>query len=175
MLESITLPKAISSTIGNAIFDKCKKLKKITLLEGATAIDDWAFQDCANLTEVNIPETVTSIGTGAFWNCSQIKSINIPKSVTTIAEKAFAGCTGLRSVYYGGSEADWKKVVIGEGNPRLKEAKVHFAVKAEPVKAAETPKPVDKQDGKIVYKDGHEEVLKYGITEITDGVCKKTI
>ncbi len=168
-LESITMPKNITSTIGNAIFDKCKKLKKITLPEGATAIDGWAFQDCGNLAEINIPETVTSIGTGAFWNCSQIKSINIPKSVTSIAEKAFAGCMGLRDVYYSGTEAEWKKIAIGEENTRLKEVKVHFAVKSEPAKSPKTAAtaPADKRDGKIVYKDGHEEVLEWGMTEIS--------
>lgn len=169
-LESVTMPKSITSTIGNALFDKCKKLKKITLPEGATAIDGWAFQDCAGLTEVNIPETVTSIGTGAFWNCSQIKSINIPKGVTSIADKAFAGCTGLKNVYYGGTEAEWKKLDIGEGNPKLKEAKVHFSAKAE-----KTRKTDDRQDGKIVYADGHEEVIKWGVTEITAEICKKQL
>ena len=190
MLEGVTMPKNITSTIGNALFDKCKKLKKITLPEGATAIDNWAFQDCTNITEINIPETVTSIGTGAFWNCSQIKSINIPKSVASIAEKAFAGCTGLRDVYYNGTEAEWQKITIGEGNPRLKEAKVHFAAKAEPLAAKAEPvaakaEPVaakaeplaapvtaDNRDGKIVYTDGHEEVLKWGITEIKENAYK---
>ena len=161
MLESITMPKNITSTIGNAIFDKCKNLKKVTVSEGATAIDGWAFQDCANLAEVNVPETVTSIGTGAFWNCSRIKGITIPKSVTSIAEKAFAGCTGLRDVYYGGTEAEWKKIAIGEENTRLKEAKLHFSEESQ-----SAPVTADKQDGKIVYADGHEEVLEWGMTEI---------
>lgn len=54
---------------------------------------------------------------------AQVKVI-IPQSVTSIADDVFSYY--LTDVYYGGSEAQWKNILIGDDNGTLKQATVHY-------------------------------------------------
>ena len=52
--------------------------------------------------------------------------MTISKDVKNIEQEAFFHCVALTDVYYEGSEADWKKITIGEKNECLTNAKIHY-------------------------------------------------
>ncbi|MCD8389405.1 MAG: leucine-rich repeat protein [Oscillospiraceae bacterium] len=79
-----------------------------------------------SITAVVIEDGVASIGNCAFYYCSNLTSVTIPDSVTSIGYEAFYECTSLTDVYYGGSEADWNAIEIGEANEYLTSATIHY-------------------------------------------------
>ena len=53
-------------------------------------------------------------------------SIMIPDGVTHIDTDAFLDASRLTDVYYTGTEEQWAKIVIGDGNDYLKNATIHY-------------------------------------------------
>ncbi len=102
-------------------------IRTVVIGDGVTNIGYGAFQLCTRLTGVTIPDSVTSIDKNAFAGCNALKEITIPESVTAIGSGAFAGCTALADVYYGGIEAKWDKIAIGDSNDCLTAAELHCA------------------------------------------------
>ncbi len=71
---------------------------------------------------------VVAIGEGAFKGCVNVTEIVIPDSVSTIGDNAFLGCAGLSNVKYGGTQAQWSAITIGEiGNTPLLNATIQFS------------------------------------------------
>ncbi len=95
--ENQTIPANIIS-IGKSSFPNFKKLKKITIPNGAKHIKNKAFTDCDNITEITIPDSVVSIGDEAFSFCRNLTSITIPTSVTSIGDRAFENCDNLKEI-----------------------------------------------------------------------------
>jgi len=58
-----------------------------------------------------------------------LTSVTIPDSVAWIHYSAFSDCSSLRDVYYGGSEEQWKRIDIRDGNEALNNAVIHYNVK----------------------------------------------
>lgn len=85
-------------------------LKRVTLKESVTTIEDHAFYGCSNLNTITISNSVTSIGDVAFFKCTGLKSITIPNSVITIGKEAFRACESLSTVKIGNNVTS-----IGEG------------------------------------------------------------
>lgn len=97
-------------------FSKCRKLKKITVLEGVKDISDL-FQGCKALREVSLPEGLENISNafwdtaikeihlpdsirymgGAFHDCRKLLSVNIPPKVKSLSY-SFSGCSSLGSM-----------------------------------------------------------------------------
>ena len=101
-------------------------ISSVTIPNSVKTIGSWAFSGCENLRTVTLPASVTEIGEGVFEVCTKLTSVRIPASVKTIQKWTFAECEALTDVYYDGSEADWKKIVIYEdGNEPLLKAKLH--------------------------------------------------
>ena len=101
-------------------------ISSVTIPNSVETIGNWAFSGCENLRTVTLPASVTEIGEGVFEVCTKLTSVRIPASVKTIQKWTFAECEALTDVYYDGSEADWKKIVIYEdGNEPLLKAKLH--------------------------------------------------
>ena len=123
-LTSVTIPNSVTS-IEDYTFNRCESLTHVTIPNSVTRIGDWAFALCSSLTSVTIPDSVTSIGNRTFWCCSALTSFTIPKSVTNIEEYAFGWCKSLADVYYGGTETDWAKITIANGNQDLLNATLH--------------------------------------------------
>ncbi len=140
-LTSIVILDSVTS-IGYFAFSGCSSLTSITIPDSVTDIYDRAFDGCSSLTSVNIPGSVTWIGGWAFSGCSSLTSVTIPDSVTSIGYNAFYGCNALITVYYQGTQSDWDKITIGEGNEDLTNAEIIFAdhdTPAEPEVPADSP------------------------------------
>ena len=123
----------ISVSIGNSLTDipnnafaRCGKLTNVTLGNSVTSIGIEAFYDCNSLTSIIIPDSVVSIERGAFIYCKNLKSVTIGSGVTKIDDNAFLDCNNLKDVYYPGTEAQWKKIAIGNSNTPLTNATIHF-------------------------------------------------
>ena len=138
-LETINLPSTLTF-IANYGFYSCTGLKSIVIPEGVTFIGTEAFDGCTSLVTAVLPSTVTTVGARAFNACSSLRSINFPEGITVIELGTLQGCISLETVvlpstlksiknsafncqlsfvYFGGSEAQWKKVVRGDSNGGL--------------------------------------------------------
>lgn len=91
------------------------KMKNYSIYERAP----W-YAICGYITDVEIDNGVTSIGAYSFDDCGYLKTVTIAESVEEIDEYAFSECDKLKYAYYGGDEADWKKIYISRsGNSDL--------------------------------------------------------
>lgn len=79
---------ASSFSPGNAMFEGCTSLSKVTLGDGITGLPDSIFMGCAALKTIIIPNSVRVIGYSAFQN-SGLTEITIPASVEYIGKEAF--------------------------------------------------------------------------------------
>ena len=96
-ITSIEIPSNVT-TLGNYVFQGCRRLTSLNLPDGITEISEGAFQGCSGLTSLNLPDGITKIGEGAFWGCSGLTSLNLPDGITKIDDDAFLGCSGLTSL-----------------------------------------------------------------------------
>ena len=96
-----------------------------TIPDGVEIIYPGAFAHSKNLKSVTISESVTAIYESAFMCCTSLREITIPKSVIEIKDSAFENCDSLKNVYYLGTRAQWKAVVIETKNEALTRATVH--------------------------------------------------
>ncbi len=146
-LTSIKIPDSVK-TIAGSTFYGCSNLSNVEFGNSVTTIGDYAFNYCRALTSISLPDSVTDINrafnqcTGltsidignvktldyrAFWGCSELSSITIGSSFTRVGSNAFEGCESLINVYYYGTEEQWQKVTISDGNFYLAErATVHY-------------------------------------------------
>ena len=152
-LTSVTIPKSVAK-IGDGAFSSCGSLNITVDKNNLNYCDIDGVLFNKNKTKIivyakdkiqpeySIPEGVTSIGYGAFMNCFSLTSITIPDSITSIEIWAFDYCECLKDVYYGGNEADWQKIDIGEyGNYYLNDVTIHYnsVINTETTKFAGMP------------------------------------
>ena len=143
-LTSVTISAGVTS-IESGAFRDCTSLTSVTIPGSVTSIEGYAFAYCSALTSLIIHDGTTSIGISAFMNCTSLGSVTIPRSVTDIGGYAFGSCRSLADVYYGGTETDWTKITIGNGNGNLTSATLHCAPDAPVVKignSASSGKPM---------------------------------
>ncbi len=143
-LTSVTISDGVTS-IESGAFRDCTSLTSVTIPGSVTSIEGYAFAYCSALTSLIIHDGTTSIGISAFMNCTSLGSVTIPRSVTDIGGYAFGSCRSLADVYYGGTETDWTKITIGNGNGNLTSATLHCAPDAPVVKlgnSASSGKPM---------------------------------
>ena len=95
-LKSIFIPNSITS-IGMAAFQGCRNLASVTLPKNISEIKTCTFLNCTALKNITIPEGVTTIGASAF-NSSAIVSISLPSSLDSIGIGAFCNCTNLKNI-----------------------------------------------------------------------------
>ena len=138
-LETVTFEKPSSTTtLEQAAFRGCEKLKTVTLPSTITELND-VFNGCKELETVTMPadsklKTITAnvfttnkklktfkfegncdletIEANAFANAESLESFNFPKTVTKIGRNAFTGCTNMATATFA-EDADIQK--IGEG------------------------------------------------------------
>ena len=120
---AFTIPNTVVTIEENAFADSV--ISSVTIPNSVKTIGSWAFSNCGNLQTITLPAGVTEIGEGVFQVCTNLTSVRIPASVKTIQKWAFDECEALTDVYYGGTEADWKKISIEDGNDPLLNATLH--------------------------------------------------
>ena len=123
-LTSVAIPSSVTE-IGGSAFSGCTGLTSVTIPDSVTSIGDSVFSGCTALTAVTISDGVTAIGGSTFSNCIRLAKVTIPKSVTSIGKNAFYYCESIADVYYDGTEEDWAKISISEGNEDLLAAALH--------------------------------------------------
>lgn len=74
---------------------------------------------------VTLPDTIKEIGKGAFYQ-NDLSKIYLPASLISIQEDAFYECANLTDIYYSGTEEQWQKVSIANGNESLENATIHY-------------------------------------------------
>ena len=158
-LTDITIPEGVVNL--NEAFSACSSLKEVRIPESVEFMD-LTFMDCTALERCVVPPKVKSLK-GTFINCTSLKevvlpggleeincfddgrltyptfykctaltSIVLPSSLITIGENSFKNCP-LEVVYYGGSEAEWKKIEIDEtGNDALLAAARYYYSATQP-------------------------------------------
>ena len=89
--------KAVTA-IGERAFEKCYKLRSITIPESITEIGAFSFYECWALTSVTIPESVTTINEYTFYRCLDLAEVKLGSKVTTIEEYAFDKCSSLTTI-----------------------------------------------------------------------------
>ncbi len=95
--------------------------------DNTTVIADGAAEyNYQGITAVSIPNTVTNIGSNAFRCCGDIKAVFIPESVSFIGMEAFGYCDAIENIYYTGSKRQWNAIEIGDYNPILEKAQIHY-------------------------------------------------
>lgn len=96
-LEKITLPVSLIC-IDNGAFLNCKSLKGFDLPDGLVCIDDSAFMECASLEEISIPNSVTYLGSYAFFKCTNLKKVHLSEKITKLYGDTFGRCINLDSI-----------------------------------------------------------------------------
>ena len=97
-LQTILLPKSVTSIDDNAFFS-CHSLNKVVIYDNSVkTIGMAAFEYCSSLADIILPEGVTTIARSAFWECSALKSIVLPEGMTLIKKWTFADCSSLVDV-----------------------------------------------------------------------------
>jgi hypothetical protein len=97
----VTIPSEICGikvTVLKGGFDNNKKIKKVTIPDSVSYLEDGIFSGCTNLKSVKLGGKITEISEGAFKNCTSLTSITIPNGVTEISDKAFYNCKKLKTI-----------------------------------------------------------------------------
>lgn len=117
------------SAIAAGALEGNAQINAVQLPAGVVSIGEGAFAGCSALTYISVdPENTayTEIG-GVLYTADQSKLICIPAggSLTTlnvtlklrqIVPRASEGATALNKIMFEGTEAQWKCIVIGDGN-----------------------------------------------------------
>ena len=108
------------------LYPEGKQDNTYTVPDGVEKIGSYAFYGCDSLTSVAIPDSVTGIEKEAFFSCRNLKRATIGSGVTSIGEDAFYYCNSLKDIYFTGTEEQWNKIVISNGNDCLNNAVIHY-------------------------------------------------
>ena len=119
-LTSVTIPSSVTS-IGADAF-KNTDITEIIIPSSVISMSN-AFHNCTNLSRVTILEGATNIDELAFTGCTGLTEITIPNSVTSIGANAFSDCNDLSKIYFVGTEAEWNSLkengIVDNGNINL--------------------------------------------------------
>lgn len=100
-------------SLGRMPFSGCDKLERITLPQNWGQIPDEYLME-SGLISYQIPEQITTIGKKVFYGCSNLRTVYIPATVKEIGANSFP--LNVSKVYYGGTESQWNKISIDDGN-----------------------------------------------------------
>ncbi len=96
-LKKITIPNTVTY-IDDCTFINCEGISEIILPNSVSGLGSFVFEDCTGLKKVTLSNSLSAIPWYTFKNCSSLKNIVIPNSVTQIGEYAFNDCVSLESV-----------------------------------------------------------------------------
>ena len=95
-LKKVTIPDSVTK-IDESTFSGCYNLSEIKMSANIEYIGDNAFNNCSSLTSIELPEGLTYIGYQAFYYCTSLTSIKMPDTLTHLGDSAFTRCTSLKS------------------------------------------------------------------------------
>ena len=75
--------------IGEAAFEKCNALERVSVPSTVTIVHQYAFSGCYGLEEIELSEGLLEIREFCFNWCNSLKHINIPSTVNLIGERSF--------------------------------------------------------------------------------------
>ena len=122
-LTTVHMENSQVAEIDGYAFERCTKLKNITLPDTLTKIGPCAFENCDSLTEITIPASVTSLGgsefrycdglkkavllntyveSNMFLDCVALETVTLGENIANILADAFANCTSLKEIYFTG-------------------------------------------------------------------------
>lgn len=81
-------------------------LRRVTLLDTCTRIENKAFANCNSIVEINFSDTLEFIGIRSFVNCRSIAKIDCPATLKTISGDAFFGCDNMTSLKVTGGKTE---------------------------------------------------------------------
>jgi len=97
-LEKVTFGAKVS-TIGKSAFNNCGKLQELVFSTGLKEIGNHAFEKCTSLNKLVLPEGLTTIGYEAFSNAG-LTELTVPTTVTEIGQYAFKQCLDLNKIQF---------------------------------------------------------------------------
>ncbi len=114
-LAYIDFPKSITS-VGAGAFMSCSEMVSVRFMPGSGSVELGAglFAQCWKLMSVTLPQMADCISDDMFSSCTLLFELYIPASVKSIGENPFTSC-GIKAIYFGGTEAEWNKLM----NPYL--------------------------------------------------------
>lgn len=95
-LSVVNVPSSVTN-VGVGAF-MYSGMKRVTLGNNVSNLNDYTFYSCNNLTDVTIGDNVKNIGDYAFEGCVELKSVTIGSSVEWIGNEAFVACPSLASL-----------------------------------------------------------------------------
>ena len=81
--------------IGDGAFERCHKLRSVTIPDGIMSIGEGSFSFCRSLESVTMPDSIIKIGRRCFVDCENLCAIRLPKGIKSIPQVAFASCKNL--------------------------------------------------------------------------------
>lgn len=125
-ISKVYISKGVTS-LGAYAFYGYNKITEVKIEDGEFVVMGiGCFGENPQLKKVELGNTLLEIPDEAFIDCSALEEITIPITVNGIGLDAFENCVSLKYIFYSGSEADWNKIVIEDGNMPLQNAKIVF-------------------------------------------------
>ena len=123
-LAEVDFPESLTY-IGEDAFSYCTSLKSVVLPKGIESVDGFSY--CTNLTSLvlNIVED-GYIGDSAFPGLNNLKSLILPITLKRIGAYSFKDSKSLKDIYYAGTEAQWNRITVRNGNDWINRATIHF-------------------------------------------------
>lgn len=114
-IGAVQIPVTVTS-IGNAAFAGCPSLSYISVTQGNSA-----YRDVGGILYTADMSTMLCIPAG-----TNMTTVTLTMQVKSIAPRASEGCSKITTLLFEGNEAQWKQVVICEGNNALSTLKPTF-------------------------------------------------
>ena len=96
MLEKVSLPQSLLC-VDKGAFHGCKALSEIALSQRLNCIDDSAFFECGELKQITIHDSVEYLGSYAFFSCSELECVKLSANVNQLHGSTFYNCSMLSS------------------------------------------------------------------------------
>lgn len=119
-LKFVDVPSTVRS-VGSGVFAQCKALLQVRFMANdKITIGDDLLNSCWYLSFVSLPNGITSVPAGTFYGCKSLAYLYLPGTITDFGEYGVAGKNdpfgsmgGVGVIYFGGTEAQWAKLVNG--------------------------------------------------------------
>lgn len=117
-LKFVDIPSNVRS-VGSGVFAQCKALLQVRFMANDNiTIGDDLLNSCWYLNFVSLPNGITSVPAGTFYGCKSLAYLYLPGTVTSFGEYGvvgkndpFGSMGGVGVIYFGGTEAQWTKLV----------------------------------------------------------------